>query len=112
MSLRRLNEMMRKVKTVEVQCDVTTPQGTSESIRARVALNKISLLNGNGLTSEALYELRKKGTCSSVDAIGNKYVYTLLTGTEKDVSVEEVSSMNEASVEQQGEKNEKTTNSI
>jgi hypothetical protein len=104
--------MRRKVKTIEVQCDVTTPAGTSESIRARVAVNKINTLNGNGLTTEALHELRKKGTCSSVDSIGNKYVYTLLTGSEKDVDVAEVASMNEVPKEQPGEKNEKTTNSI
>ena len=92
--LRKINEHRRRVRTVKIECVVTLPNGKTESVVARVAVNRIGNIGGNGLTGEALYQLRKTGTCETKGADGNTYLYRVLTGTEKAVPADDLAVMN------------------
>lgn len=72
-----INKMLRGIKLVEINIDITALDGETKQIKLKVATNKLNKLAGNGLTSKALYELGKKGTATSEDIHGNKFVYTL-----------------------------------
>lgn len=102
-TLRLINEMRRKVKTIKVKCTAILPNGESKDVVARISVNKINTLKGNGLTSKALYDLAKKGTCETVDHLGNKYVYELLKGTERGVLLTDVNRINEIEAKEEAE---------
>lgn len=86
-ALRLINEKLRKVNTIKIKCTVTTANGTTEELTARVAVNKICKLNGNGLNGHTLYQLKKTGKVETTDIFGNKFIYELLAGTERGVQV-------------------------
>lgn len=88
--------MLRKVKTVEVLCTVVTEKGETSAVKARVAVNKINELLGNGLTGKMLYDLKKLGKAETTDQHGNKFVYEIVPESEKSVQATEVATMNES----------------
>lgn len=102
-ALRYINEMRRKIRTIKVKCTAILPNGESKDVVARISVNKINRLNGNGLTSQALYKLAKTGKCETVDHLGNAYVYELLKGTERGVLATDIANINAIEAKEEAE---------
>lgn len=105
-SLRLINELKRKVKTVKIKCSVTTINGETKDTTARIVLSKLNQIQGNGLSSKNLYDLVKLGSCQTKDVSGNVFKYEILPGSEKSLSRAELQKLLVSEQSRKGDKND------
>lgn len=85
----RVGRIVGEGRLCRIKCTVTTSGGKSDSTIAVVGINRLNKLSGNGLTGKSLYDLAKRGRCSSTDPYGTTFVYELLPLKDNTATVEQ-----------------------